>query len=374
MRMDAVTSEAGSARSLCSVAVTSRQVRPHGSTSSTPKENGSLSPDPPPVVGSVAGTSSLVALAPPPTSPPGAGPKPTKTAKPAAASTARTNTPPSSSLSFIPVPPAAALRRRNRCGDGDRRRSALRVFRRDSRLAARLGSRLVAVQPEDVLEDDRVSVAGDVLVVDEVLGVAEVPAERELPDEGDGLEEGRVLRVGVAAELALGLRHHLRPDVLVVDRLGLVLVEDLIQHVVGREPIELGLALERAVFDERLDLADHRLGKSNRALDHAFTRRSHRYYPFVRLLERVRERRGYRAPRRGPRQAARSPDVLDLYLRTRKTAIMTPYEAFDRDVEVNGRTVLSVVEEGMGRFSDAYRERAIDALAAEGSAIRPRRS
>jgi len=45
---------------------------------------------------------------------------------------------------------------------------------------------------------------------------------------------------------------------------------------------------------------------------------------------------------------------------------MTPYEAFDRDVEVNGRTVLSVVEEGMGRFSDAYRERAIDALAAEG--------
>lgn len=45
---------------------------------------------------------------------------------------------------------------------------------------------------------------------------------------------------------------------------------------------------------------------------------------------------------------------------------MTPYEAFDRDVEVNGRTVLSVVEEGMGRFSDAYRERAIAALADEG--------
>ena len=45
---------------------------------------------------------------------------------------------------------------------------------------------------------------------------------------------------------------------------------------------------------------------------------------------------------------------------------MTPYETFDRDVEVNGRTVLSIVEKGMGRFSDAYRERAIAALAEAG--------
>lgn len=45
---------------------------------------------------------------------------------------------------------------------------------------------------------------------------------------------------------------------------------------------------------------------------------------------------------------------------------MAPYEAFDRDVEVNGRTVLSVVEEAMGRFSAEYRDRALEALEAEG--------
>jgi len=45
---------------------------------------------------------------------------------------------------------------------------------------------------------------------------------------------------------------------------------------------------------------------------------------------------------------------------------MAPYEAFDRDVEINGRTVLTIVEEGMGRFSDSYQERALAALAEEG--------
>lgn len=45
---------------------------------------------------------------------------------------------------------------------------------------------------------------------------------------------------------------------------------------------------------------------------------------------------------------------------------MASYEAFDRDVEVNGQTVRTIVEEGMGRFTDAYRERAVAALAEEG--------
>ncbi|WP_149783355.1 hypothetical protein [Halorubrum aquaticum] len=45
---------------------------------------------------------------------------------------------------------------------------------------------------------------------------------------------------------------------------------------------------------------------------------------------------------------------------------MAPYEAFDRDVQVNGRTVLTIVEEAMGRFSEAYRDRALTALAEEG--------
>jgi len=45
---------------------------------------------------------------------------------------------------------------------------------------------------------------------------------------------------------------------------------------------------------------------------------------------------------------------------------MATYEAFDRGVEVNGQTVLTIVEEAMGRFSDEYRDRALDALAAEG--------
>lgn len=45
---------------------------------------------------------------------------------------------------------------------------------------------------------------------------------------------------------------------------------------------------------------------------------------------------------------------------------MVAYEAFDPDVEINGRTVLTVVEEAMGRFTDDYRELAIAALANEG--------
>lgn len=45
---------------------------------------------------------------------------------------------------------------------------------------------------------------------------------------------------------------------------------------------------------------------------------------------------------------------------------MVPYEAFDRNVEVNGRTVVAIVEEGMGRFSERYRDRAVTALAEEG--------
>lgn len=45
---------------------------------------------------------------------------------------------------------------------------------------------------------------------------------------------------------------------------------------------------------------------------------------------------------------------------------MATYEAFDQGVEVNGQTVLTIVEKAMGRFSDAYQERALQALAAEG--------
>lgn len=45
---------------------------------------------------------------------------------------------------------------------------------------------------------------------------------------------------------------------------------------------------------------------------------------------------------------------------------MATYEAFDRGVEINGQTVLTIVEEAMGKFSDEYRERALAALADEG--------
>lgn len=45
---------------------------------------------------------------------------------------------------------------------------------------------------------------------------------------------------------------------------------------------------------------------------------------------------------------------------------MSTYDAFDQSVEVNGQTVLTIVEEAMGRFSTEYRERALEALATEG--------
>ncbi|MFD1634879.1 hypothetical protein ACOZ4L_03970 [Haloplanus ruber] len=45
---------------------------------------------------------------------------------------------------------------------------------------------------------------------------------------------------------------------------------------------------------------------------------------------------------------------------------MAPYEAFDEDVDVHGRTILRVVDDALARFADAYRETARDALAANG--------
>jgi hypothetical protein len=45
---------------------------------------------------------------------------------------------------------------------------------------------------------------------------------------------------------------------------------------------------------------------------------------------------------------------------------MAPYEAFDEDVEVHGRTIIAVADDALSRFSDAYRETAVDALAENG--------
>lgn len=45
---------------------------------------------------------------------------------------------------------------------------------------------------------------------------------------------------------------------------------------------------------------------------------------------------------------------------------MVAYEAFDQNVEVNGQTVLTIVENAMGQFSSSYQERAISALNEEG--------
>ncbi|MFC6614279.1 hypothetical protein ACFQAS_04825 [Halopenitus salinus] len=45
---------------------------------------------------------------------------------------------------------------------------------------------------------------------------------------------------------------------------------------------------------------------------------------------------------------------------------MTPYEAFDDETEVRGQVVRTIVTEAMGKFSDEYRDRAMDALADEG--------
>lgn len=44
---------------------------------------------------------------------------------------------------------------------------------------------------------------------------------------------------------------------------------------------------------------------------------------------------------------------------------MALYEAFDPNAEINGRMVQTVVEGAMGRFSDAYRDRALAALVEE---------
>lgn len=45
---------------------------------------------------------------------------------------------------------------------------------------------------------------------------------------------------------------------------------------------------------------------------------------------------------------------------------MASYEAFDSNVEINGETVLTIVKKGMGKFSESYQERAVEALADEG--------
>lgn len=45
---------------------------------------------------------------------------------------------------------------------------------------------------------------------------------------------------------------------------------------------------------------------------------------------------------------------------------MTQYEAFDPAVEVHGQTIVTVVEDALAQFSDAYRDKARDALAQEG--------
>lgn len=45
---------------------------------------------------------------------------------------------------------------------------------------------------------------------------------------------------------------------------------------------------------------------------------------------------------------------------------MVPYQAFEQDVEIKGKTVIAVVEEAMGKFSEAYQDRAMTALAEEG--------
>lgn len=43
--------------------------------------------------------------------------------------------------------------------------------------------------------------------------------------------------------------------------------------------------------------------------------------------------------------------------------VMGQYDAFDESVEVNGRTIVSVVDDALARFSEDYRARAHDALA-----------
>ena len=48
------------------------------------------------------------------------------------------------------------------------------------------------------------------------------------------------------------------------------------------------------------------------------------------------------------------------------TRAMATHEAFDRDVEIKGETVLAIVEGAMGRFSETYRSQAMTALENEG--------
>lgn len=45
---------------------------------------------------------------------------------------------------------------------------------------------------------------------------------------------------------------------------------------------------------------------------------------------------------------------------------MAAYEAFDEDVEVYGQTIIHVVEDALGRFSNTYQSRAREALAENG--------
>lgn len=37
--------------------------------------------------------------------------------------------------------------------------------------------------------------------------------------------------------------------------------------------------------------------------------------------------------------------------------LMVPYQSFEQGVEIKGKTVLAVVEEAMGKFSETYRDR-----------------
>lgn len=45
---------------------------------------------------------------------------------------------------------------------------------------------------------------------------------------------------------------------------------------------------------------------------------------------------------------------------------MAQYEAFERDVEVHGHTILAVIDDALARFSEEYRRTARDALADNG--------
>lgn len=47
---------------------------------------------------------------------------------------------------------------------------------------------------------------------------------------------------------------------------------------------------------------------------------------------------------------------------------MAEYEAFDRDVEVHGQTILTVIDDALARFSEEYRRKAHEVLAEEGIA------